>query len=79
MINVTVEKRGAKVCLFAKLESTDGIDTTVLAGQPVQFTVVAVGTAKAVAGTRCAEPILMLGVEDARRLARQILSDTEGA
>ena len=78
-MDVTVEKRGNRVCLFAKLESTDGTNTTVLTGQGIQFTVAAVGTAKAVAGTRCVEPILILGVEDARRLARQILSDTKEA
>ena len=76
MIETRIEVRGNKVCLYTQLES----DSMVLEGQPVQFKVVAVGCKDGKIATQTAvEPILILGVEDARRLARQILSDTKEA
>jgi len=75
MIDVMAEKRGAKVCLFAKLTLTDGNESTVLTGGQIPFTVAAVGNTKSVSGTRSVDPFLMLSPTDACRMARQILAD----
>lgn len=75
MIQITAEKRGNKVCLFAKLVLTEGNTSKILVGTPLQFSVAAVGNTKSVSGVRSVEPVIMLAPDDACRLARQILAD----
>ena len=74
-MNITIERRGQKICLYAQMTSQNGNEATVLTGT-MTFSIAAVGDAKSVSKVSPVDPALTMSIQDARRLARQILSDT---